>query len=76
MTKNKRILVLSIIEKICNLKKNNISPAKKISGIKGWDSLNNLRIFVEIEKNLKIKVKPNQVQKIRTVNDIFKILKI
>jgi len=67
--------VIKIIQKICGLKENSINLTSNISKIKKWDSLNNIRIFIEISKLTGKKITPNQVQKIKSIKDIVNIIK-
>ena len=67
--------VIKIIQKICGLKENSINLTSIISKIKKWDSLNNIRIFIEISKLTGKKITPNQVQKIKSIKDIVNIIK-
>tara|TARA_B100000035_G_C20925066_1_gene520303 strand:- start:228 stop:461 length:234 start_codon:yes stop_codon:yes gene_type:complete len=67
--------IIKIIQKICGLKKNSINLTSNISKIKNWDSLNNIRIFIEISKLTGKKITPNQVQKIKSIKDIVNIIK-
>ena len=67
--------IIKIVQKICGLKKNSINLTSNISKIKNWDSLNNIRIFIEISKLTGKKITPNQVQKIKSIKDIVNIIK-
>ena len=67
--------VIKIIQKIGGLKENSINLTSNISKIKKWDSLNNIRIFIEISKLTGKKITPNQVQKIKSIKDIVNIIK-
>lgn len=73
MEKNTEKKILNIIEKICNLKKNSLKTSVKIKEIKKWDSLNNIRIFIEIEKLTKKKIRPKEIHKINKIKDIILI---
>ncbi len=73
MKKNIEKKILNIIEKICNLKKDSLTTSVKIEEIKKWDSLNNIRIFIEIEKLTKKKIRPKEIHKIKKIKDIILI---
>ena len=73
MKKNIEKEILVIIEKICNLKKNSLTASTEIKKIKKWDSLNNIRIFIEIEKLTKKKIKPKEIYKINKIKDIISL---
>ena len=44
----------------------------KIKDIKGWDSLNHVKIIVLLEKKFKMKFSCDQIYKIKNINDILK----
>ena len=73
MKKNIEKKILNIIEKICNLKKDSLTTSVKIEEIKKWDSLNNIRILIEIEKLTKKKIRPKEIHKIKKIKDIILI---
>ena len=67
--------ILKIIKKICNIKKNSLTASTEIRKIKNWDSLNNIRIFIEIEKLTKKKIKPKEIYRIYKIKDIISLSK-
>jgi len=44
----------------------------KTKDVKGWDSLNHIKIIVLLEKKFKIKFSGDQIYKIKNMNDILK----
>ena len=71
-----KILKISELEKILmNFFKNKdlkIKNNTKIKDIKGWDSLNHIKVIVILEKQFKIKFSGDQIYKIKNMNDILK----
>jgi|TARA_B110000259_G_scaffold94026_1_gene108850 acyl carrier protein len=69
-------LKISELEKILkNFFKNKdfkIKNNTKIKDVKGWDSLNHIKIIVLLEKQFKIKFSGDQIYKIKNMNDILK----
>ena len=53
-------------------KKLKIKNNTKIKDIKGWDSLNHVKIIVLLEKKFKMKFSGDQIYKIKNINDILK----
>ena len=49
-----------------------INNNTKIKDIKGWDSLNHVKIIVLLEKKFKMKFSGDQIYKIKNINDILK----
>lgn len=64
------------IEKIFNklLKKNSNLKEINMQNCKNWDSLNHIKIILEIEKIFKIKIKPKDVVKLTSFKKIVKFL--
>ena len=71
-----KILKISELEKILiNFFKNKnlkIKNNTNIKDVKGWDSLNHIKIIVILEKQFKIKFSGDQIYKIKNMNDILK----
>jgi len=69
-------LKISELEKILNNffknKDFKIKNNTKIKDVKGWDSLNHIKIIVLLEKQFKIKFSGDQIYKIKNMNDILK----
>ena len=74
-----KILKISELEKILiNFFKNKnlkIKNNTNIKDVKGWDSLNHIKIIVILEKQFKIKFSGDQIYKIKNMNDILKNIK-
>ena len=71
-----KILKISELKKILiNFFKNKnlkIKNNTNIKDVKGWDSLNHIKIIVILEKQFKIKFSGDQIYKIKNMNDILK----
>lgn len=67
------------IRKICadvfNLKYSEMSGNMSKENTPEWDSLNNLMLLTEIEKEYKIKFSAKEINKIKSLEDIETILK-
>jgi len=50
----------------------NLSMRTEINKIKNWDSLNNVRIVLELNKILKKKINFNDLEKIKKISDLYK----
>ena len=66
--------LIKLISKICNIEKTNIQKTTKINDIEEWDSLANVRIFLEIEKNYNIKLKPEDIEDFETIESFYNYL--
>jgi acyl carrier protein len=49
-----------------------LSMGTEIAKIKKWDSLNNIRIILELNKLLKKKINFNDLDKIKKISDLYK----
>ena len=50
----------------------NLSMNTEINKIKNWDSLNNVRIVLELNKLVKKKIKFNDFEEIKKISDLYK----
>lgn len=66
--------LIELISKICNIEKTNIQKTTKINDIEEWDSLANVRIFLEIEKNYNIKLRPEDIEDFETIESFYNYL--
>lgn len=66
--------LIKLISKICNIEKTNIQKTTKIYDIEEWDSLANVRIFLEIEKNYNIKLRPEDIEDFETIESFYNYL--
>ncbi len=67
--------IRSICAGIFNLKHSDISGDMSKENTPEWDSLNNLMLLTEIEKEYKIKFSAKEINKIKSLKDIETILK-
>lgn len=62
---------LKILKKIVG-KNINLSMNTEINKIKNWDSLNNVRIVLELNKLIKKKIKFNDLEEIKKISELYK----
>jgi acyl carrier protein len=67
-------LLLDLICEVCNIEKKELNKNTKILDIEEWDSMSNVRIFVAIEKKFNIKVKPEEIEDFKTIENFFNYL--
>jgi acyl carrier protein len=63
-----------IFQEIFNDFNINITPEMSSSSFEQWDSLNNIRLMVQIEKVLKISFETTQLTSIRNVGELVEII--
>lgn len=52
-----------------------IDPHTTASDISNWDSLNHIRLILEIESKYKIKFNSSQIENLKSVEEFVKIIK-
>ena len=73
---SKKKLLINIFSKILNI--DNIKDIKKAELNKSyaWDSVNHIKLILEIEKNYKIKIPNNKINKLNNFNKIEKLINL
>jgi acyl carrier protein len=75
----KKITKKKLMETVAICTKTNFSEIKNSTNnknLKSWDSMNHIKIIIELEKLLGIKINFGIVPKLTSVNQILKFLKI
>ena len=73
---NNQEILLSIsntLKKIFNDKNLKIDLNTCANDIKKWDSLNHIKVIIEIQKNLGIKINSSDIHKYTSVKDFIKL---
>lgn len=73
-SKINQTVVSKIISKHLKVKPSEINEKSMAKDFQNWDSLNNIKIFLSLQK-LKKNIKISEYTKCKKVGDIFKILK-
>ena len=66
--------VIVLIEKILNVPSGMITPDTEIGELPEWDSLHNVQIMAELEKQFGVKITPEMVMDLETVADIADLM--
>jgi acyl carrier protein len=72
MKKIDKIKFLEIIKIALNIN-DKINLSTTISDIKEWDSVNNIKIILSLNKNLKKKIQFHNLNNIKKIRDLFLI---
>ena len=70
MSKNLEKKFLNIIKKNLSLK-NDIKMADKVKSFKKWDSLNNIRILINLNKSFNKNIKFGSIKDVKVLKDLF-----
>lgn len=66
--------VIVLVEKILNVPSGMIAPDTEIGELPEWDSLHNVQIMAELEKQFGVKITPEMVMDLETVADIADLM--
>ena len=71
---NKKIYskLSKIFDAIFDLKKKKLKKLTNSNDISNWDSLNNLKLIIVLEKEFKIKFDPDEIVEIKNVGELIK----
>ena len=70
MSKNIEKKFLNIIKKNLSLK-NDIKMTDYVKSFKKWDSLNNIRILIDLNKSFKKNIKFGSIKDVKVLKDLF-----
>ncbi len=63
-----------LMEKIFNVSGLVLTPEMTARDVKGWDSLNNIRLLVAIDESFNISLKTNDVIGVKNVGDLIALI--
>ena len=66
---NKKKIILKVISKILNYKIKEENLKLRIGEVPNWDSLNHIKIYLELSKIFKYKGSANKLAKIKSIQD-------
>ena len=72
MNKNIYSRLSKIFDDIFDIKKIKLKKTTNAKDISNWDSINNLKLIIILEKEFKIKFDPNEIVEIKNVGELIK----
>ena len=72
MNKKIYLKVTKIFDDIFDLKKRKLKKSTNAKDISNWDSINNLKLIIVLEKEFKIKFNPDEIVEIKNVGELIK----
>ena len=72
MNKKIYLKVYKIFDDIFNLKKIKLKKLTNANDISNWDSINNLKLIIVLEKEFKIMFDPDEIVEIKNVGELIK----
>ena len=73
---NYKKIINQIIAKNINQHKSKINENSTSKEFHKWDSMAIVKIVIDLEKHFKIKIKPNELIKLKSTASIYKLLKV
>ena len=67
--------LLEAISKELKIERNNISLSNSANDFKEWDSLSNVRLTLQLEKEFNITISFSETVLIDNINDLFELIK-
>ena len=72
MNKKIYLKVCKIFDDIFDLKKKKLKKSTNAKDISNWDSINNLKLIIVLEKKFKIMFDPDEIVEIKNVGELIK----
>ena len=72
MNKKIYLKVCKIFDDIFDLKKKKLKKSTNAKDISNWDSINNLKLIIVLEKEFKINFAPDEIVEIKNVGELIK----
>ena len=72
MNKKIYLKVCKIFDDIFNLKKIKLKKLTNANDISNWDSINNLKLIIVLEKEFKINFDPDEIVETKNVGELIK----
>ena len=72
MNKKIYLKVCKIFDDIFDLKKKKLKKSTNAKDINNWDSINNLKLIIVLEKEFKINFAPDEIVEIKNVGELIK----
>ena len=68
--------VQKILCEVLSVETARVTPDTNMENLREWDSMNQLRIVIELEKKFSIKFKPNEMATLNSVENIMLSLRL
>ena len=66
--------IIEVVSKCLNLKAEDLNINSSRKNIKKWDSLNQVKIMIQIEKNFNVKINPKDYERITSIKNISELI--
>ena len=67
--------IIELIARVLNVPKDDVTLETEIGELDEWDSLRNVQIIAQLEKEFKVKITPDMIMDLEDVSDIVGLIR-
>lgn len=67
--------IIELIARVLNVPKDDVTLETEIGELDEWDSLRNVQIIAQLEKEFEVKITPDMIMDLEDVSDIISLIK-
>lgn len=67
--------IIELIARVLNVPKDDVTLETEIGELDEWDSLRNVQIIAQLEKEFEVKITPNMIMDLEDVSDIVGLVR-
>ena len=67
--------IIELIARVLNVPVGDVTLETEIGELDEWDSLRNVQIIAQLEKEFKVKITPDMIMDLEDVSDIISLIK-
>ena len=67
--------IIELIARVLNVPVGNVTLETEIGELDEWDSLRNVQIIAQLEKEFEVKITPDMIMDLEDVSDIISLIK-
>lgn len=67
--------IIELIARVLNVPKDDVTLETEIGELDEWDSLRNVQIIAQLEKEFEVKITPNMIMDLEDVSDIVGLIR-
>lgn len=67
--------IIELIARVLNVPVGDVTPRTEIGELDEWDSLRNVQIIAQLEKEFEVKITPDMIMDLEDVSDIISLIK-
>lgn len=67
--------IIELIARVLNVRKDDVTLETEIGELDEWDSLRNVQIIAQLEKEFEVKITPDMIMDLEDVSDIVGLIR-